>query len=220
MTHNSVEPEQGGLAHSATPKAQSNQVVELKLALTEAIIALADMYDQYCGDNFGHDFMGAGENAIEILEKYGLGDERKGVDQVALEKFERQHRVTDLAASNSEPTQTHTKSAPSAPQPNTEQLDKILTDLNAYSLKSIEATTKEYYAYYPELKVAKQKLLAWNKANVIEARIDELAYFEPYTTMWARTKPLPDEKPTMIMVRDRIAELNKEGETNGNHQEV
>ena len=46
------------------------------------------MYVQYCGDNFGHSFMGAGENAIEILEKYGLGNERDGVDEVKLDKLE------------------------------------------------------------------------------------------------------------------------------------
>jgi len=39
-------------------------------------------------------------------------------------------------------------------------LDDILTGLRCYSLKSINATTKEYYAYYPELKGAKEQVKA------------------------------------------------------------
>ena len=57
--------------------------------LREAVVALGFMYSQYCGPNFGHDFMGAGESAIEVLEKYGLGNERDGVDEIALDKLER-----------------------------------------------------------------------------------------------------------------------------------
>ena len=37
--------------------------------------ALAGMYEQYCGHKYGHDFMGAGEGAISILEDYGVHDE-------------------------------------------------------------------------------------------------------------------------------------------------
>ena len=37
--------------------------------------ALAGMYEQYCGKKYGHDFMGAGEEAISILEDYGVHDE-------------------------------------------------------------------------------------------------------------------------------------------------
>lgn len=70
--------------------------------LRKALIALAWMYDQYCGDNFGHNFMGAGEDAIEILENYGLGDERKGIDHVALEMLEQGSDMvaTDLETKN------------------------------------------------------------------------------------------------------------------------
>lgn len=41
---------------------------------------------------------------------------------------------------------------------NMNKLDDILTGLRCYSLKSIDATTKEYYAYYPELRKAKDEL--------------------------------------------------------------
>jgi len=40
--------------------------------LRKTIEALCMMYEQYCSGKFGHDFMGAGEAAIEILDKYGL----------------------------------------------------------------------------------------------------------------------------------------------------
>jgi hypothetical protein len=30
------------------------------------------MYEQYCSGTFGHDFMGAGESAMNIFDKYGL----------------------------------------------------------------------------------------------------------------------------------------------------
>lgn len=36
----------------------------------EILYALYQMYNQYCSSG-GHDFMGAGENASEILEDYG-----------------------------------------------------------------------------------------------------------------------------------------------------
>ena len=45
---------------------------EQYIVLNEFIDALARMYRQYCGGKTGHEFMGAGENAQEILEKYGL----------------------------------------------------------------------------------------------------------------------------------------------------
>lgn len=38
----------------------------------ELLYALASMYRQYCSGKTGHEFMGAGENAQEILEKYGI----------------------------------------------------------------------------------------------------------------------------------------------------
>lgn len=88
---------------------------ELKQALTAALLSLADMYDQYCGDNYGHAFMGAGEGAIEILENYGLADEVHGVDWEAYEAFEAKHKVTDK-----QPSQT---------KPDISELDKIFNRL-------------------------------------------------------------------------------------------
>jgi len=38
----------------------------------DTLEALCEMYDQYCSGTYGHEFMGAGEHAIEILDKYGL----------------------------------------------------------------------------------------------------------------------------------------------------
>jgi len=61
--------------------------------LKESLVALGFMYAQYCGPNFGHSFMSAGEQAIEVLEKYGLGNERDGVDEIALDKLERELNV-------------------------------------------------------------------------------------------------------------------------------
>lgn len=34
------------------------------------LVALAEMYEQYCQD--GHRFMSAGEDAADVLESYGL----------------------------------------------------------------------------------------------------------------------------------------------------
>jgi hypothetical protein len=56
--------------------------------LKRALLDLAGMYGQYCGDNYGHNHMGAGEHAIETLEKYGLGNERDGIDDEAVERLE------------------------------------------------------------------------------------------------------------------------------------
>lgn len=36
----------------------------------EILAALSDMYGQYCSDDYGHQFMSAGENACLVLEKY------------------------------------------------------------------------------------------------------------------------------------------------------
>lgn len=54
------------------------------------LVSLAWMYEQYCGDNYGHNFMGAGEDAIEILESYGLGNEVDGINDKKLDKLEKQ----------------------------------------------------------------------------------------------------------------------------------
>lgn len=51
------------------------------------LYSLADMYGQYCDGPYGHDFMSAGEGAIEILENYGLAIEAKGIDYKALDKL-------------------------------------------------------------------------------------------------------------------------------------
>lgn len=69
-------------------KPNIKQVANLTAELKDALVALGRMYQQYCGPNFGHNFMGAGEYAIDVLEKYGLGDERNGVNKIALDKLE------------------------------------------------------------------------------------------------------------------------------------
>lgn len=61
---------------------------ELTKEEARMLIALAWMYDQYCGDNYGHDFMSAGEECIEILEGYGLGNEKDGINQKRLDRLE------------------------------------------------------------------------------------------------------------------------------------
>lgn len=43
--------------------------------------ALARMYSQYCEHPYGHDFMGAGESAIELLEEYGVHSEDTAWDE-------------------------------------------------------------------------------------------------------------------------------------------
>ena len=50
--------------------------------------ALALMYAQYCDRPYGHDYMGAGEAAIEVLEDYGLADEAVGVNHEKINKLE------------------------------------------------------------------------------------------------------------------------------------
>lgn len=51
------------------------------------LLALADMYGQYCSGRFGHDFMSAGENACEILDNYGLMKLDDELDEDAVEKL-------------------------------------------------------------------------------------------------------------------------------------
>jgi hypothetical protein len=51
--------------------------------------ALTSMYFQYCNKPYGHDFMGAGEMAIEVLEDYGLASENKGVNEEQMDRLER-----------------------------------------------------------------------------------------------------------------------------------
>ena len=40
--------------------------------LIEALEALCLMWEQYCGDQWGHMCMSAGENAEDVLSQYGL----------------------------------------------------------------------------------------------------------------------------------------------------
>jgi hypothetical protein len=40
--------------------------------LYEALEALCDMWNQYCGAEYGHMFMSAGENCADVLDKYNL----------------------------------------------------------------------------------------------------------------------------------------------------
>jgi hypothetical protein len=75
----------------------------------QILVALAGMYIQYCGGRLGHDFMSAGEDAIEILEAYGLGNEYAGIDEVVLDKFER--GIDPINKTNKEKqNERHTKS--------------------------------------------------------------------------------------------------------------
>lgn len=40
--------------------------------LLEVLEALCGMWEQYCGDEWGHSCMSAGEECEEVLDKYGL----------------------------------------------------------------------------------------------------------------------------------------------------
>lgn len=51
------------------------------------LAALTSMYSQYCNSPYGHNFMGAGEAAIDVLEDYGLADEAIGVNQEQKDKL-------------------------------------------------------------------------------------------------------------------------------------
>jgi hypothetical protein len=44
----------------------------MTVELFEALESLCDMWGQYCGGEYGHSFMSAGEGAMDVLEKYGL----------------------------------------------------------------------------------------------------------------------------------------------------
>lgn len=52
------------------------------------LAALTSMYFQYCNKPYGHDFMGAGESAIDVLEDYGLASEAVGVNEEQMDKLE------------------------------------------------------------------------------------------------------------------------------------
>lgn len=66
---------------------------ELTKETARMLISLAWMYEQYCGSNYGHDFMSAGEDCIEILEDYGLGNEIKGINHKRLDSLEKYFRT-------------------------------------------------------------------------------------------------------------------------------
>ncbi len=51
--------------------------------------ALAGMYEQYCGKKYGHNFMGAGEAAIELLEEYGVHSEDTDWDEKSDKNLQR-----------------------------------------------------------------------------------------------------------------------------------
>lgn len=59
--------------------------------LYKALEALCMMWEQYCGDEWGHMCMSAGEHTEEVLDKYNLLINQKGyaadVDWVQLEKY-------------------------------------------------------------------------------------------------------------------------------------
>lgn len=40
--------------------------------LFEVLESLCDMWNQYCGGEWGHSFMSAGEGAADVLDKYKL----------------------------------------------------------------------------------------------------------------------------------------------------
>ena len=65
-----VEQEFLAFLSSEIKLAKEEVIKEWRPSLYEVIEALADMYWQYCGDNYGHAFMSAGERASYILEKY------------------------------------------------------------------------------------------------------------------------------------------------------
>lgn len=46
--------------------------------LYEALEALCGMWSQYCGGEWGHSFMSAGENCADVLDKYDLLKNDKG----------------------------------------------------------------------------------------------------------------------------------------------
>lgn len=52
------------------------------------LMALANMYFQYCNKPYGHDFMGAGESAISVLEDYGLASETVGASEEEMDRLE------------------------------------------------------------------------------------------------------------------------------------
>lgn len=65
----------------------SKDFADLDKQTLRPLYALAMMYFQYCNKPFGHDFMSAGERAIDVLEDYGLASEETGVDTEKLDEL-------------------------------------------------------------------------------------------------------------------------------------
>jgi hypothetical protein len=59
-----------------------------------AIEALCGMWNQYCGGEWGHEFMSAGENCADVLDEYNLLKNDKGtggdVDYDRLEELRKE----------------------------------------------------------------------------------------------------------------------------------
>jgi len=63
--------------------------------LFEALEALCDMWNQYCGGEWGHDFMSAGEGCADVLNKYKLLKNDKGTGgEVDYERLEELRKTT------------------------------------------------------------------------------------------------------------------------------
>ena len=59
--------------------------------LYEALQSLCGMWEQYCGGEWGHECMRAGEQAKKVLDNYHLLINEKGwaadIDHIQLEKY-------------------------------------------------------------------------------------------------------------------------------------
>lgn len=76
MNKENYEPGKGSpdvasvASHSST---DSNSIQQgMSKDLFDVLDALCGMWNQYCGDKWGHAFMSAGENALEVLDKHKL----------------------------------------------------------------------------------------------------------------------------------------------------
>lgn len=138
--------------------------------------------------------------------------------------------VTDMTKNSPDTNSELPLSRPVPPQPNTEQLESIL-HLNGCQQRTAgynEAKQgKELDMEHMDLleKQTLEEVMAWNKANVIEAQqqlIERVKLHRDNPNWTAKAQRIANEQIDYIVsdLADRIAELNKEGETNGNHQEV
>ena len=76
-----------------------------------------------------------------------------------------------------------------------EELDKSLTELRAYEITTFKPTLDEYFAYYPELKRAKQTILKAHERALVEAR-EQSKNCHPYTQEWI-AKHIGISRPTL-----------------------